>query len=293
AGRLEVSVAVHVQGDDWWDMLRDEPWLQEFGAGVKREPQCLYVAIVDETGKIVMHSDQSQLDQQLGQGWYERRIPEAGTDVVRLEAGPLSGGSPAYDVAVPLTAGNRRVGEFHAGFDAEWLDSTVAAQQRRSLAHWGWALGLVGFADAGALGGLIFLVRYQRSLGRLLQQQVRSRSREMSQLGAGLAHEIRNPLHAVRINLHTLRRSLSRNSPMKEDQLLAATQDSDAAINRIDGLLRDLLQFVNPAGGNVAEVDLGHEVRASLSLLGEDLRRDRIEVHVPASRSAPPVSIDP
>src|SRR5205823_978313 len=139
---------------------------------------------------------------------------------------------------------------------------------------------------------LLYLGRRQIRLRRLLRGETRERAREMSQLGAGLAHEIRNPLHALRINLHTLRRSFGGRSPLGQDQIVATIQESDAAIDRLDGLMRDLLQFCDRSTGQISDVDVVHEVRTTLSLLAEELRKERIEVHAELPSDPVPVAID-
>jgi signal transduction histidine kinase len=121
----------------------------------------------------------------------------------------------------------------------------------------------------------------------------RERARELAQLGAGLAHEIRNPLHALRINLHTLRRSFTGRSPLPQDQLIATIQESDASIDRIDELMRDLLQFVDPGPGEPVGVDLVHEVQAALNVVSDDMRREQIALSTLQLRKVPMLAIDP
>src|SRR5438132_1629837 len=149
----------------------------------------------------------------------------------------------------------------------DWkCESKIANQQRSTVMHWLWVIALVGSVDAAAVGALASLARGQGRVWRALRGQTRQRSRELSQIGSGLAHEIRNPLHALRINLHTLRRSLGSRTPLPEDQLIATIEESASSIDRLDELMRDLVQFTDRAAGNALDVDLAHEVLATLSL---------------------------
>ena len=61
----------------------------------------------------------------------------------------------------------------------------------------------------------------------------------------------------------------------------------------LDALMRDLLQFADPSAGEVAKVDVVHELRTALQLLAEDMGRARIEVRSQLPPEPAPVSIDP
>jgi signal transduction histidine kinase len=116
---------------------------------------------------------------------------------------------------------------------------------------------------------------------------------KLAKLGAGLAHEIRNPLHALRINLHVLRRAFGGHSTLSEDQLDATIRESNSAIDRLDLLMRDLLQLSEPSAGNASRVNILHEVQAALDLLAEDLRRDQISIHCRPTADNLSIAMDP
>jgi len=173
----------------------------------------------------------------------------------------------------------------------EWLDSEVA-RQNYGQTRWGWMFALSLLVSGLAIASLIYLVRHNQRLSSCVLQQSRARVLELSNLGAGLAHEVRNPLHALRINLHILRRAIDGRASLPEDQLLATTRESDTAIDRIDAVLRDLLEFVEPNTGNAVEIELGQEVQTVLGLLAETLKRDQITVDSSGCREAAIISMD-
>lgn len=289
---LEVLLESHPTDEEPWDELRKEPWLTEYWSGIKLKPHELYAAVVDEAGKIVMHTTPGTAGQRLERGWYDRRVTEAGHDMVWAERSALAGEQPVYAVTVPISVAGRSVGEYHEGLDASWLDGRVGGARRVAARRWLWVLLVMGAVDAAAAGSLFYLGRRQTRLGRLLRGESRERAREMSQLGAGLAHEIRNPLHALRINLHTLKRSFGSRAPLAQDQIIDTIDDSNSAIDRLDTLMRDLLQFCDRTGGAIVDVDVVREVRTTLSLLAEDLRKEQIEVRSDLPSEAAPVAID-
>jgi signal transduction histidine kinase len=291
---MRLLMEEHQAGDEDWSHIRDEPWFRgywsSFDLAALHQP---YAAIVDDAGLIVMHTNPERQGKRLERRWYDRRVSEAGPDVVWIERGALSGDHTVFDVTAPMNVAGSWVGDYHEGIDAARVEAIAAASQRTSLFRWAGVLAIVSAVNAGAIWGLTHLASRQRSLRQSLRTTLQHRARELAQLGAGLAHEIRNPLHALRINLHTLRRAIGGRSPLPEDQIVATIQESDASIDRLDSLMRDLLLFADPSHGQVAQVDVPGEVRSSLSLLAEDFRRQQIELRAQIPDAQATVAIDP
>jgi len=173
-----------------------------------------------------------------------------------------------------------------------WPDTEVARQNNQAQTRWDRVFAISLLVSGLAAVSLVYLIRHNRRLLASISQQPRSRAMELSNLSAGLAHEVRNPLHALRINLHILRRAIDGRASLPEDQLLATTRESNTAVDRIDAVLRDLLQFVEPTTGNAVEIDLGQEVQAVLGSLAETLDRDQITVHSSIGPETAIISID-
>ncbi len=293
AGGLETLVDSLTAGQPHWNALRQMPALREFWVNSAAGPdRSLYAAVVDEAGIIVLHSDPQRVGQRLGGGWYERRVPEAGSDIVLIGGGPLAGEAAAYDLRLALHAEGRWIGEYHEGLAAESFNQSVGQAQREYLLQRCWQLAAAALVSAVAVAALIYLARRQWAVAVFLQRQARARARELSQIGGGLAHEVRNPLHALRINLHTLRRALGGRGSLSEEQLVSTIQESDAAIDRLDGLMRDLLEFTDPEAGEASQLEVSREVQAVVNLLSEDLRRNEIDFHAAFPTAPALVSID-
>jgi len=63
---------------------------------------------------------------------------------------------------------------------------------------------------------------------------------------AELAHDIRNPLHAIRLNLHTLRLAVYRQGHLSTNELEALFAESDTEIDRIERRMREFLDSAPP-----------------------------------------------
>jgi len=296
---LQTLIAAHEAAGVAWPQIRQQPWFTDYWSRIELVPgRDLYAAVVDDSGTIVMHTNAGQIGKRLGRGWYQKKIsgPESDVleepDVVWAEHSPMSGDRAAYDASTSLTAAGTSLGEYHHGVASSWVDSQVQAQRSTVMRRWAWVLLLIGGVDSAAIGALAFLARGQRRSSTALAATGIRRAKELSQLGAGLAHEVRNPLHALRINLHTLKRAIG-GRLLPEEQLVATIEESDEAIDRLDSLMRDFLQFADPSGGEREEVDVIQTLRTTLILLSENLRRDNIQLrsNLPPRRAV--VSMNP
>jgi signal transduction histidine kinase len=97
-------------------------------------------------------------------------------------------------------------------------------------------------------------------------------------LAAGLAHEIRNPLTAIKARLFTLRKAVGEESPAAADARVIEQE-----ISRLERLVRDVLLFARPADPHfqaVSALGLLGEVR---DLMAGAFRKSRIELTVKPS----------
>jgi signal transduction histidine kinase len=291
---IDILLKSHRADDQPWPTVLDEPWFRQFWLGLNNRGQHeIYAAIVNRSGDVVMHTDPKRIGQRLRHGWYEQRISDNLPEVVWAEHNPLAGGLSAYDVSIPLKSDGESRGDYHEGLDAAWLESLIETRQDAAARRWMGVLAIMLAVDGAAVGALVWLARWNKGVVQQLGSAEQRHVREVAQFGSGLAHEVRNPLHALRINLHTLRRALGGRSTLGEDQIVATIQDSDEAIDRLDALMRDLLQYSDRKSGQPVELDLRQEVQASLNLLQEDFRREQITVETELAEEPAPVVMNP
>ncbi len=291
ATRLEMTVQASgekVAATDWSD-----PWIQAHWEPSPLPLHQTYAAVVDPSGRIVLHTDRAVVGSQLEAEWYQESVPDGGLGVVRLRNSPLSGAATAYDARVPIVVNGRRVGEYHQGLDGQWFDSDVWKRQRDVMIRWSWLFGLALVVDAAAAGALIGLMRRQKSLRKSLKEAAREWAERISKISWGLAHEIRNPLHTLRINVYTLRRSFAGNSKLGSQDLVTTLSQSDHAVDTLESLTRDLLQYTTPASNAPAEISVVGEIRATLNLMSDEMKRKRVEIRAHFPAEPVHVAIDP
>jgi signal transduction histidine kinase len=276
-----------------WPEIRTQPWFKDYWSKIALQPnRDSYAAVVDDSGTIVMHTDARRIGKRLVGGWYEKKVSESGPDVVWAEHSPVNDDTAVYDVSSPLMPEGLPLGDYHQGLDSHWIDTTIQSQRSAVARQWFWVLLLIGGVDSAAIASLVYLARGQRQSSNALVTSGEKRTKELAQIGSGLAHEIRNPLHALRINLHTLKRAIG-GRQLPEEQLLATVDESNDAIDRLDTLIRDFLQFADPSTGERENVDVIQTLRTTLILLSDNLQRDQIQVRSNLPPGSAIVSINP
>ena len=292
--RVEALLEFNGAADESWAAIREQPWMRSFWSNLQpKDAQRLYVAITDPTGRIELHTNPQAEGRTLGHDWYDERVPEAGADVVHARSSPLSVDQPAYNLRVPIKIGERWIGDYHVGLSANWLRDDVAGLERQVLVGWAWMFALAIVANVAAVYGLLLLSGQRQDLAQRLQNAIRARARELAQLGGGLAHEIRNPLHALRMNLHTLKRAIGQSTPLSREQIADTISESDAVIDRLDVLLRDLVQLTVPSQGERSNLNVVKELQATVNLLKEEFRKGQVELRADLPNNPVQVSAEP
>jgi signal transduction histidine kinase len=276
------------------ELLNDDTWLRQYWKRViPREERRLYAAIVDSTGKVLMHSDPAIEGRLLERNWYERVVGEAGGDVFETKSDSLSAGRRSFDIRVPIDVGDREIAEYHAGFDVDWFQGFVAG--RRAQILWRWTVVIGGILLVVALAGtsLYYIAHRSASMRGFLDMVQLQRVTELGQVAAGLAHEIRNPLHAIRLNLHALARTRNGRAKLAPDEVSAVIEQSNQEISRLDRLIEELLGFAKPEEARDERVDLTNALDATLSFVKQEMERKGITISGDLPREQVIVRVDP
>jgi two-component system, NtrC family, C4-dicarboxylate transport sensor histidine kinase DctB len=169
------------------------------------------------------------------------------------------------------------------------------------------SLGLVAAALAG-VGALLGLVL---TWNRALSKEVVARTSELTaaqskletafeellaarkvaavgQLAVGLAHEIRNPLSSIRMNVQMLRKRAQADASSREN-----FQIVEQEILRLNRLLSELMSFARPAPFRLERTRLPEVLRRVLQLLEQRLEQAGVEVEVVEPAALRGVLCDP
>ena len=130
--------------------------------------------------------------------------------------------------------------------------------------------------DSGQIIGSSSVVKDVTSV-RSLEKQLADAEHlaTLGELSAGLAHEIKNPLAGIKGAIDVIRYSLPASD--KHQEILG---DVIHEVNRIDKIVRDLLNYAKPKPASHSSIDLPELVHRIVAMAGSTSKRSSIPIQV-------------
>ncbi len=244
-------------------------WERTFRADNSRP----FAAVVDLNNRIVLHYNRELEGKLLPEDWYLEAFSKdpALAQVYLTETPNLTNGVLAYDIQVEILLDDKPIGYYHSGLNAAWIEELFNEKKQAALSFWIWLLLAMLTFEIAAAAALYYTSRRVAILREASKVARSRRYAEIGQLMAGIVHEIRNPLNAMRLNLHVLQRSeqMPRES-LAGDLALdreGMIQETQAQIDCVEGLLRILQTYTRPDVARPELLDMRQEVQATLNFV--------------------------
>jgi signal transduction histidine kinase len=193
-----------------------------------------------------------------------------------------------YTVSVPWKESDRTIGITYLELSRRELNDEFWRKEG-SLVKRVVALTAAAILVLSCVGiyayGVRLRINFERQQAELAQQGLLA---ERSLTAAVLAHEIRNPLAALRFQLHSLRKN-----SLDENRVQSTADTIDTELSRIQQLVTDYLEHEKARSMRVQAVNLEESARSLQTLLRELFKQTRTDFAVEAPAEPVLVTCDP
>lgn len=146
------------------------------------------------------------------------------------------------------------------------------------MSPFGWGL-LLGWVSALLLSGVVAYVAYGRY--ERLQRRARHAERlaELGTLTGGLAHEIKNPLSTIQLNLQLLREDLDPHHP-GHGRLVTRLNTVQKEVSRLRDILDDFMRYAGKLELDRRRLDLGSLLEELVDFFSPQAQAHRVQLRL-------------
>ncbi|HKQ62744.1 MAG TPA: ATP-binding protein [Candidatus Polarisedimenticolaceae bacterium] len=142
----------------------------------------------------------------------------------------------------------------------------------------------------GGLFYVLYLIRKNRMLERARESA--ERASYVGLLASQLAHDIRNPLNAMNMNLQMLEEDVRGCAELRAGEALKSLELIQSEIKRLERLVNDFLAYARPVPPRFESHDVNAVIDETVRLLDADFRQHRVELLAELEPLLPRVELD-
>ncbi len=127
------------------------------------------------------------------------------------------------------------------------------------------------------------------SIQKEIQLIQASKLATLGEMAAGIAHELNQPLHVVKLGGDFLRKMVGRGKKVSDEQLKTVAHQICSQVNRASGIIDHLREFARLGDAKVDKVDINKPIGSVFKILGQQLRLSQIEIELDLDKNLPPI----
>jgi len=175
-------------------------------------------------------------------------------------------------------------------YDQAMIDSEVAQIRKELFKNLLWALSISILLLIS--GGIYVIHSYKRNKIYQLKARNADKLAYVGTLAAGLAHEIRNPLNSMNMNLQLIREDLSEMGLGQNTEIQDMFDGTSNEINRLSRLVSSFLAYARPSQLSAKKQSINPVVQELSEFLAPELEKQEINLVLNLSKDLPEILLD-
>jgi PAS domain S-box-containing protein len=114
----------------------------------------------------------------------------------------------------------------------------------------------------------------------------------LGEMSAGVAHELNQPLNAIKLGGEFLLTMAELGKPIPEEDLKQVARDMSKEVDRAAGIINHLREFGRKSDVSKHGMDLNIPIKGALTILGQQLRAHGVELVLELDETLPPILAD-
>jgi len=114
----------------------------------------------------------------------------------------------------------------------------------------------------------------------------------LGEMATGIAHELNQPLNVMRMGADYLAKMIKRGEKISEDALLRVSRNINGQVERAATIINRLRDFGRKSSFEVYPVDINEPVADAVTILGEQLKLQDIDLHLKLAEALPKIFAD-
>ena len=205
-----------------------------------------------------------------------------------LPSGQKSIGDPI--VTVPVSIGGGREGEIRVGISQQNIEEEIRKLRKELIFKLSLGIGASIVLLVIAFAYVVKLLNKTRKLEA--EAQIADRLAYVGTLASGLAHEIRNPLNAMNMNLQMLEEEVQERYVEGGEEFKELLQAIKGEIHRLERLVNNFLTYARPQKLHLAENDINAVISEVIRFLRAEIEQKNISIELNLDSYLPKIELD-